>query len=160
MCIRDSDNPIPKPLTDLTSNTYFNISFFTNTKSIILFTSIPSLPTPTLVYLWILLCLKKVLLTHIPLSSQKSITFLPFPFSPATPKPTCYTIPFLITYPTIQVPQHNQSEAPTHPIQSIIQIIPKNRTLQRFPQMDHTSVSYTHLRAHETPEHLVCRLLL
>ena len=22
------------------------------------------------------------------------------------------------------------------------------------------SVSYTHLRAHETPEHLVCRLLL
>src|SRR5678816_2112918 len=24
----------------------------------------------------------------------------------------------------------------------------------------HTSVSYTHLRAHETPEHLVCRLLL
>src|SRR5678816_4856906 len=23
----------------------------------------------------------------------------------------------------------------------------------------HTSVSYTHLRAHETPEHLVCRLL-
>src|SRR5678815_1623399 len=24
----------------------------------------------------------------------------------------------------------------------------------------HTAVSYTHLRAHETPEHLVCRLLL
>eukprot|EP00658_Telonema_sp_P-2_P078963 TRINITY_DN7525_c0_g1_i4.p1 TRINITY_DN7525_c0_g1~~TRINITY_DN7525_c0_g1_i4.p1 ORF type:complete len:129 (+),score=18.15 TRINITY_DN7525_c0_g1_i4:134-520(+) len=24
----------------------------------------------------------------------------------------------------------------------------------------HTTVSYTHLRAHETPEHLVCRLLL
>eukprot|EP00658_Telonema_sp_P-2_P036290 TRINITY_DN26284_c0_g1_i2.p1 TRINITY_DN26284_c0_g1~~TRINITY_DN26284_c0_g1_i2.p1 ORF type:complete len:103 (+),score=19.24 TRINITY_DN26284_c0_g1_i2:455-763(+) len=24
----------------------------------------------------------------------------------------------------------------------------------------HESVSYTHLRAHETPEHLVCRLLL
>src|SRR5665254_14978 len=24
----------------------------------------------------------------------------------------------------------------------------------------HKSVSYTHLRAHETPEHLVCRLLL
>src|SRR5678815_5272457 len=109
MCIRDSDNPIPKPLTDLTSNTYFNISFFTNTKSIKLFTSIPSLPTPTIVYLWILLCLKKGLLTHIPLPSQKSITFLPF--SPDTPKPP---------------------------------VIP---------------VSYTHLRAHETPEHLVCRLL-
>ncbi|WP_057040759.1 hypothetical protein, partial [Campylobacter coli] len=29
-------------------------------------------------------------------------------------------------------------------------------------QLSHTlnSVSYTHLRAHETPEHLVCRLLL
>eukprot|EP00658_Telonema_sp_P-2_P028906 TRINITY_DN22061_c0_g1_i1.p1 TRINITY_DN22061_c0_g1~~TRINITY_DN22061_c0_g1_i1.p1 ORF type:complete len:148 (+),score=19.83 TRINITY_DN22061_c0_g1_i1:460-903(+) len=26
--------------------------------------------------------------------------------------------------------------------------------------IDMTSVSYTHLRAHETPEHLVCRLLL
>eukprot|EP00658_Telonema_sp_P-2_P085919 TRINITY_DN9905_c0_g1_i5.p2 TRINITY_DN9905_c0_g1~~TRINITY_DN9905_c0_g1_i5.p2 ORF type:complete len:110 (-),score=28.42 TRINITY_DN9905_c0_g1_i5:70-399(-) len=25
---------------------------------------------------------------------------------------------------------------------------------------DHGAVSYTHLRAHETPEHLVCRLLL
>ena len=24
----------------------------------------------------------------------------------------------------------------------------------------HEAVSYTHLRAHETPEHLVCRLLL
>src|SRR5678815_1061086 len=26
--------------------------------------------------------------------------------------------------------------------------------------IDPSSVSYTHLRAHETPEHLVCRLLL
>src|SRR5678816_2479081 len=26
--------------------------------------------------------------------------------------------------------------------------------------LGYTSVSYTHLRAHETPEHLVCRLLL
>src|SRR5678815_3592757 len=25
------------------------------------------------------------------------------------------------------------------------------------PQQGHRSVSYTHLRAHETPEHLVCR---
>ena len=31
----------------------------------------------------------------------------------------------------------------------------KNR-LEKFP----IPVSYTHLRAHETPEHLVCRLLL
>src|SRR5678816_3137599 len=33
----------------------------------------------------------------------------------------------------------------------------------KFPGIEHTrqralSVSYTHLRAHETPEHLVCRL--
>ena len=27
-------------------------------------------------------------------------------------------------------------------------------------QIDDEPVSYTHLRAHETPEHLVCRLLL
>ena len=29
-----------------------------------------------------------------------------------------------------------------------------------FQEQGHISVSYTHLRAHETPEHLVCRLLL
>ena len=27
-------------------------------------------------------------------------------------------------------------------------------------ELDALAVSYTHLRAHETPEHLVCRLLL
>src|SRR5674536_21569 len=32
-----------------------------------------------------------------------------------------------------------------------------NRTLI---EPDYKAVSYTHLRAHETPEHLVCRLLL
>ena len=39
----------------------------------------------------------------------------------------------------------------------IIKILPagiKNPYNKKFP------VSYTHLRAHETPEHLVCRLLL
>src|SRR5678816_2382814 len=30
----------------------------------------------------------------------------------------------------------------------------------RVKAQDDTPVSYTHLRAHETPEHLVCRLLL
>eukprot|EP00658_Telonema_sp_P-2_P033180 TRINITY_DN2440_c0_g1_i8.p2 TRINITY_DN2440_c0_g1~~TRINITY_DN2440_c0_g1_i8.p2 ORF type:complete len:126 (-),score=15.79 TRINITY_DN2440_c0_g1_i8:69-446(-) len=29
-----------------------------------------------------------------------------------------------------------------------------------WPGVSFTPVSYTHLRAHETPEHLVCRLLL
>ena len=31
---------------------------------------------------------------------------------------------------------------------------------QLLDKLSHNSVSYTHLRAHETPEHLVCRLLL
>eukprot|EP00658_Telonema_sp_P-2_P067632 TRINITY_DN5655_c0_g1_i6.p1 TRINITY_DN5655_c0_g1~~TRINITY_DN5655_c0_g1_i6.p1 ORF type:complete len:106 (-),score=3.78 TRINITY_DN5655_c0_g1_i6:65-382(-) len=34
----------------------------------------------------------------------------------------------------------------------------KARILRSFPCI--RTVSYTHLRAHETPEHLVCRLLL
>src|SRR5678816_2215148 len=34
--------------------------------------------------------------------------------------------------------------------------VPNDRPSRRFV----TPVSYTHLRAHETPEHLVCRLLL
>src|SRR5674536_395931 len=31
---------------------------------------------------------------------------------------------------------------------------------RQFAAYSHEAVSYTHLRAHETPEHLVCRLLL
>src|SRR5665254_23680 len=34
------------------------------------------------------------------------------------------------------------------------------RRLYRLRGHDHLPVSYTHLRAHETPEHLVCRFLL
>src|SRR5678815_577372 len=33
-------------------------------------------------------------------------------------------------------------------------------TALRIQQIGMSAVSYTHLRAHETPEHLVCRLLL
>src|SRR5678815_5015788 len=36
----------------------------------------------------------------------------------------------------------------------------KNGPPQDTPPRGMESVSYTHLRAHETPEHLVCRLLL
>src|SRR5678816_4802067 len=32
--------------------------------------------------------------------------------------------------------------------------------LRQSLKLDPSAVSYTHLRAHETPEHLVCRLLL
>eukprot|EP00658_Telonema_sp_P-2_P012326 TRINITY_DN14699_c0_g2_i1.p1 TRINITY_DN14699_c0_g2~~TRINITY_DN14699_c0_g2_i1.p1 ORF type:complete len:139 (+),score=33.01 TRINITY_DN14699_c0_g2_i1:101-517(+) len=35
-----------------------------------------------------------------------------------------------------------------------------NCALRKFSALDFIAVSYTHLRAHETPEHLVCRLLL
>src|SRR5678815_4669892 len=34
------------------------------------------------------------------------------------------------------------------------------RKLVQPPRATYPPVSYTHLRAHETPEHLVCRLLL
>src|SRR5678815_3778913 len=37
---------------------------------------------------------------------------------------------------------------------------PECSTLLELLQQDYEAVSYTHLRAHETPEHLVCRLLL
>src|SRR5678815_3920063 len=37
---------------------------------------------------------------------------------------------------------------------------PPSATPQPFVAVLVTAVSYTHLRAHETPEHLVCRLLL
>src|SRR5674536_365085 len=40
-------------------------------------------------------------------------------------------------------------------------VIAPDRPPDRLPESpDVTPVSYTHLRAHETPEHLVCRLLL
>ena len=35
-----------------------------------------------------------------------------------------------------------------------------NELRQMYGELKDESVSYTHLRAHETPEHLVCRLLL
>src|SRR5678815_5920188 len=39
-------------------------------------------------------------------------------------------------------------------------LMPTRRAIAlSFPDVE-TAVSYTHLRAHETPEHLVCRLLL
>ena len=42
-----------------------------------------------------------------------------------------------------------------------IGIIAVNSNVSRFDSDDSLeTVSYTHLRAHETPEHLVCRLLL
>ena len=39
-------------------------------------------------------------------------------------------------------------------------VIPILATKADNQEGDGSSVSYTHLRAHETPEHLVCRLLL
>src|SRR5678815_5959518 len=47
-----------------------------------------------------------------------------------------------------------------------IEALTNHRSCRRFlsfkksSKLELTAVSYTHLRAHETPEHLVCRLLL
>src|SRR5678816_2711032 len=37
-------------------------------------------------------------------------------------------------------------------------IVPTHRALDKASELQKGAVSYTHLRAHETPEHLVCRL--
>eukprot|EP00658_Telonema_sp_P-2_P041699 TRINITY_DN29858_c0_g1_i1.p3 TRINITY_DN29858_c0_g1~~TRINITY_DN29858_c0_g1_i1.p3 ORF type:complete len:109 (+),score=24.85 TRINITY_DN29858_c0_g1_i1:118-444(+) len=50
--------------------------------------------------------------------------------------------------------QHLSSAARAHPLHSVPPDFIAPRSCPRTP------VSYTHLRAHETPEHLVCRLLL
>src|SRR5678815_2622842 len=57
-------------------------------------------------------------------------------------------------------------EGGSHPSAKVVPIAQNNRQVQmwdpktkKMTTID-TSVSYTHLRAHETPEHLVCRLLL
>src|SRR5678815_5495829 len=39
-------------------------------------------------------------------------------------------------------------------------VAPKHQIVDIPGRDDDAPVSYTHLRAHETPEHLVCRLLL
>src|SRR5678815_3040432 len=43
----------------------------------------------------------------------------------------------------------------TPTLEAVNTYVPKDNTLR----IDISAVSYTHLRAHETPEHLVCRLL-
>src|SRR5678815_2977146 len=49
-------------------------------------------------------------------------------------------------------------------IEGLLESRPRAGTRVRIPSPEdvqgHYAVSYTHLRAHETPEHLVCRLLL
>src|SRR5678815_5587356 len=46
---------------------------------------------------------------------------------------------------------------PNYNIPSSVGAIRGNNLFQSFSQFDLKAVSYTHLRAHETPEHLVCR---
>src|SRR5678815_3708056 len=54
----------------------------------------------------------------------------------------------------------NESRAP-HTVEVTITAEPaKLSLLPGKTTVGYASVSYTHLRAHETPEHLVCRLLL
>lgn len=56
------------------------------------------------------LCDQRKLLTRTPLTIQKSTTLHTIVIFSLNSKETCYTI-FSITYPTIQVTQHNYSEA-------------------------------------------------
>src|SRR5678816_2729446 len=55
-----------------------------------------------------------------------------------------------------------RSNEPAHPINDYSShLIGRNRSVTRVKAViPIIAVSYTHLRAHETPEHLVCRLLL
>lgn len=64
---------------------------------------------------------RKVLLTHIPLSIQKSVPFLPFSFSPPITK--LLVILSLDYYQSLQVAEHNHSDATTHHVQNTIQSI-------------------------------------
>src|SRR5678816_525493 len=43
---------------------------------------------------------------------------------------------------------------------SLLQMREEGKLDLHKPVVEYVPVSYTHLRAHETPEHLVCRLLL
>ena len=53
---------------------------------------------------------------------------------------------------------HDSDLRAIHSLRS--QISKAQQELEREHQQREEPVSYTHLRAHETPEHLVCRLLL
>src|SRR5678816_2548485 len=62
----------------------------------------------------------------------------------------------------VQSEQTEGGKTVTHPPETLLERsrIPHELTGARTPIYRHGPVSYTHLRAHETPEHLVCRLLL
>ena len=54
------------------------------------------------------------------------------------------------------VPSKDKKEKKETPVRKE----PKKQVTNIYTSPGTTAVSYTHLRAHETPEHLVCRLLL
>eukprot|EP00658_Telonema_sp_P-2_P072363 TRINITY_DN61502_c0_g1_i1.p1 TRINITY_DN61502_c0_g1~~TRINITY_DN61502_c0_g1_i1.p1 ORF type:complete len:443 (-),score=47.42 TRINITY_DN61502_c0_g1_i1:4-1332(-) len=56
-----------------------------------------------------------------------------------------------------QKPKHDKAQ---WSLEEATAVIGAGKALPEFQQLCTRSVSYTHLRAHETPEHLVCRLLL
>eukprot|EP00658_Telonema_sp_P-2_P001486 TRINITY_DN10552_c0_g2_i1.p1 TRINITY_DN10552_c0_g2~~TRINITY_DN10552_c0_g2_i1.p1 ORF type:complete len:123 (+),score=17.81 TRINITY_DN10552_c0_g2_i1:58-426(+) len=59
-------------------------------------------------------------------------------------------------------PSHRHTDTTATQAHSHAVTQPHNHTITQSHSHphSHTAVSYTHLRAHETPEHLVCRLLL
>src|SRR5678815_2968488 len=77
-------------------------------------------------------------------------------------KLSCHLQPFLIVLESTFV----ILEFPVHPPNAVWHswkpetITISSRDFYSLFERGNTSVSYTHLRAHETPEHLVCRLLL
>src|SRR5678816_4705682 len=61
-------------------------------------------------------------------------------------------------------PHSASSHRPLRSCNRLDLLVPRSRTAmaqaRSFASIGPSPVSYTHLRAHETPEHLVCRLLL
>eukprot|EP00658_Telonema_sp_P-2_P037722 TRINITY_DN27126_c0_g1_i1.p1 TRINITY_DN27126_c0_g1~~TRINITY_DN27126_c0_g1_i1.p1 ORF type:complete len:225 (+),score=58.74 TRINITY_DN27126_c0_g1_i1:115-789(+) len=87
------------------------------------------------------------------LAERKSENNQPSPAIPPRPVEPASTIPAPQPASTIPAPQSASLPAPQEPPS-------QDPSLFFSSLLSCSPVSYTHLRAHETPEHLVCRLLL
>src|SRR5678815_641490 len=61
---------------------------------------------------------------------------------------------------TMTVPGRNEISASMRAAPTVLPRVSRTTCTNAVSPILVRSVSYTHLRAHETPEHLVCRLLL
>lgn len=133
-CIKQLNDlifPLPTTLTVLASIKHFNISFFTNIKLIIFFTSKLFL-LYQLSYIYGKFCIRRMHQAHI--SHLTKINPLPtnLIFS-SNPKVTFYTNLLSIIYPAIQVTPHNFFKAPLPPSKHTSDHSRKSHS----PQMDH-----------------------